>query len=247
MRLDSDWLFFNVEGLSSDPRLETAMSMLIANAMSARASGKAGRPSITVLDECWFLLDSPSLAPEVAQLYRTARKRNSSVWGISQTVEDFVGTEFQPRIHGPGILKNASMKIVGQQPGDVSPLVSHLNLNPVAVNQVKGFGAPRKGCGAEVLLAIGEKAETTQTIRIVPTPLSYWICTTFPRERKYRAWFLKKHERQPLLHCYQELARTFPQGLADVSPLTEELSGEVNGVARVIGTSGKEIGESARP
>ena len=30
MRLDSDWLFFNVEGLSSDPRLETAMSMLIA-------------------------------------------------------------------------------------------------------------------------------------------------------------------------------------------------------------------------
>src|SRR5207253_123820 len=100
MRLDSDWLFFNVEDLSSDPRLETAMSMLIATAMAARAAGKTGRPSISVLDECWFLLDSPALAPEVVQLYRTARKRNSSVWGISQTVEDFVGTEFQPRIHG---------------------------------------------------------------------------------------------------------------------------------------------------
>ena len=98
MRLDSDWLFFNVEGLSSDPRLATAMSMLIATAMSARATGKTGRPSITVLDECWFLLDSPALAPEVVQLYRTARKRNSSVWGISQTVEDFVGTESQPRV-----------------------------------------------------------------------------------------------------------------------------------------------------
>src|SRR5437879_9729084 len=55
-------------------------------------SGRSGQPSITVLDECWFLLDSPALAPEVVQLYRTARKRNSSVWGISQTVEDFVGT-----------------------------------------------------------------------------------------------------------------------------------------------------------
>jgi hypothetical protein len=43
MRLDSDWLFFNVEGLSSDPRLETAMSMLIATAMAARATGKTGR------------------------------------------------------------------------------------------------------------------------------------------------------------------------------------------------------------
>ena len=93
MRLDSDWLFFNVEGLSSDPRLETAMSMLIARAMAERAAGKSAQPSITVLDECWFLLDSPALAPEVVQLFRTARKRNASVWGISQTVEDFVGTE----------------------------------------------------------------------------------------------------------------------------------------------------------
>ena len=223
------------------------MSMLIATAMSARATGKNGRPSITVLDECWFLLDSPALAPEVVQLYRTARKRNSSVWGISQTVEDFVGTEFQPRVRGPGILKNASTKIIGQQPGDVTAMVNHLNLNPVAVNQVKGFGAPRKGRSAEVLLVIGEKAETTQTIRIVPTPLSYWICTTFPRERKYRAWFLQKHEGRPLLGCYQELASRFPQGLADVSPLLEEVSGEVNRLARVTAGVEEGNGENSRP
>jgi type IV secretory pathway VirB4 component len=231
MRLDSDWLFFNVEGLSSDPRLETAMSMMVATAMASRATGKTGRPSITVLDECWFLLDSPALAPEVVQLFRTARKRNSSVWGISQTVEDFVGTESQPRLHGPGILKNASTKIIGQQPGDVSALVNHLSLNPVAVGQVKEFGAPRKGRSAEVLLVIGEKAETTQTIRIVPTPLSYWICSTFPRERNYRAWFLNRSGGRSLLECYQDLAKKFPQGLADVTPLPEELSGAVAATA----------------
>jgi type IV secretory pathway VirB4 component len=227
MRMDGDWLFFNVEGLSSDPRLETAMSMLIATAMGARATGKTGQPSITVLDECWFLLDSLALAPEVVQLFRTARKRNSSVWGISQTVEDFVGTESQPRMHGPGILKNATTKIIGQQPGDVSALTTHLYLNPVAVGQVKQFGAPRKGRSAEVLLVVGEKAETTQTIRIVPTPLSYWICTTFPRERRYRAWFLEERYDCPLLDNYQELAKRFPQGLADLTPLPEELSGAV--------------------
>src|SRR5438876_10012403 len=221
MRLDSDWLFFNVEGLSADPRLETAMSMLIAAAMASRAAGKSGRPSVSVLDECWFLLDSPSLALEVVQLYRTARKRNSSVWGISQTVEDFVGTESHPRAQGPGILKNASTKIVGQQPGDVMPLVNHLNLNPAAIHEVKGFGAPRKGKGAEALLAIGEKAETTQTIRITPTALSYWVCTTFPRERKYRAWFLQRQTSRPLLERYQELAVKFPQGLAESEPLPE--------------------------
>jgi hypothetical protein len=83
--LDNPWLFFNVEQLADDPRLETAMSLLIANATAQRAAGKSGRRSITVLDECWFLLDSPVLAPEVVQLFRTARKRNASVWGISQT------------------------------------------------------------------------------------------------------------------------------------------------------------------
>ena len=232
MRLDSNWLFFNVEGLSSDPKLETAMSMLIANAVASRSGAKTGQPSITVLDECWFLLDSPTLAPEVVQLFRTARKRNASVWGISQTVEDFVGTEFQPREHGPGILKNASTKIIGQQPGDMSPLANHLYLNPVALNEVKRFSAPRKGESADALLVLGEKAETTQTIRIVPTTVDYWVCTTFPRERRYRAWVLKKLADRPLLDAYTELARKFPHGLAEVPPLPEEISGAVTGDMR---------------
>lgn len=232
IELDSNWLFFNVEGLSSDPKLETAMSMLIANAVASRAGGKTGQPSITVLDECWFLLDSPALAPEVVQLFRTARKRNSSVWGISQTVEDFVGTESQPREHGPGILKNASTKIIGQQPGDVTPLVNHLYLNPVALQEVKRFSSPRKGEWSDALLVLGEKAETTQTIRIAPTAVDYWISTTFPRERRYRAWVLKECAGQPPIETYKQLARKFPRGLAEVPPLPEEISGRVAGEIR---------------
>ncbi len=145
MRLDAGWVFFNVEGLSSDPLLETAMSMVIANAVAERASGKTGQPSITVLDECWALLDSPSLAPEVVQLFRTARKRYGSVWGISQTPEDFVGTEGKPREHGPGILKNATTKIIGQQPGDTTALVKHLSLESCRSQRSEGIQRAAKG------------------------------------------------------------------------------------------------------
>jgi type IV secretory pathway VirB4 component len=95
MRTDSNWLFFNIEGLSNDPRLETAMSMLIANAMAERASGRSGQLSITVLDECWALLDSPVLAPEVVQLFRTARAsampacgRSARRWRILSVLKD---------------------------------------------------------------------------------------------------------------------------------------------------------------
>jgi type IV secretory pathway VirB4 component len=227
IRIDDNWLFFNVEGLSSDAHLETAMSMLIANAMSERASGRSGQCSVTILDECWSLLDSPVLAPEVVQLFRTARKRNSSVWGISQTLEDFVGTSSEPRLHGPGIVKNSHTKLIGQQPGDLSALEKHLHLNEVALSVIKRFNAPQKGRYAEMLLVIGEKSETSQTVRLVPTPIDYWICTTYPRERAYRAWYLSQNPEAPLLDYYQEIARKFPQGLAGLPQLPEELSGAV--------------------
>ena len=225
--LDNPWLFFNVEQLSDDRRLETAMSLLIAHATSQRASGKAGRRSITVLDECWFLLDSPVLAPEVVQLFRTARKRNASVWGMSQTAEDFVGTESNPRVHGAGIVKNATTKIIGQQPGDMTALREHLHLNETALNQIKHFSAPVKGKSADALIVIGEKAETTHTIRMSPTPVDYWIMTTYARERVYRSWWLEQQKPRPLIDSYMKLAERFPTGLADVDPLPEEVSGEI--------------------
>ena len=225
--LDNPWLFFNVEQLADDARLETAMSLLIAHATAQRASGKTGQPSITVLDECWFLLDSPVLAPEVVQLFRTARKRNASVWGISQTAEDFVGSESKPRAHGAGIVKNSTTKIVGQQPGDMTAMREHLHLNETALNQIKQFSAPRKGRSADALIVIGEKAETTHTIRLVPTPVEYWITTTYARERMYRAWWTSQHKDVALIEAYQELAQKFPFGLADLDPLPEEVSGEI--------------------
>jgi hypothetical protein len=231
--LDNPWLFFNVEQLSDDRRLETAMSLLIAHATSQRASCRAGRRSITVLDECWFLLDSPVLAPEVVQLFRTARKRNATVWGMSQTAEDFVGTESNPRIHGAGIIKNATTKIIGQQPGDMTALREHLHLNETALNQIKHFSAPVKGKSADALIVIGEKAETTHTIRMCPTPVDYWIMTTYARERVYRSWWLEQYKVRPLIEGYLKLAERFPNGLADVDSLPEEVSGEVSGGARI--------------
>lgn len=225
--IDNPWLYFNVEKLADDARVQGAMSLMIARATSERASGKTGQPGIVVMDEFWFILDSPVLAPEAVQLYRTARKRGVSVWGISQGIEDFVGTKEKPRSHGIGILKNASTKIVFQQPGDIAPLREHLRLNETALNQIKCFSAPQKGRSGEALLVIGENAETTHTIRLAPTPLEYWIMTTYPRERIYRSWWLHCRPGVSPLAAYQELAAKFPFGLADLDSLPEEVSGEV--------------------
>jgi hypothetical protein len=190
IQLDNPWLYFNVEKLKDDPRLERAMSLLIAHTATHRASGWTGQPSIVLLDECWALLESPILASVVVQLFRTARKRNASVWGISQTPEDFVGTPDKPNEHGAGIVKNATTKIIGKQPGDMRALREHVHLNDTALNQIKSFAHPKKGHSAEFLIAIGEKAESTHAIRVVPSPVDYWITTTYARERIYRKWWL---------------------------------------------------------
>src|SRR5207253_10458794 len=79
LKTDADWLFFNVERLSDDPRLETAMSMMIAHAMQERAAGRTGKHSITVLDECWSMIDANLLATVVGHMIRTTRKREGSV------------------------------------------------------------------------------------------------------------------------------------------------------------------------
>jgi hypothetical protein len=150
---------------------------------------------------------------------------------MSQTAEDFVGTESKPRPHGAGIVKNSTTKIIGQQPGDMTALREHLHLNDTALNQIKHFSAPIKGKSADALIVIGEKAETTHTIRMSPTTVDYWIMTTYSRERVYRSWWLNRwleqRKAEPLIEAYRELAEKFPAGLADVDPLPEEISGEV--------------------
>ncbi|HZD45714.1 MAG TPA: hypothetical protein VE109_06510, partial [Acidobacteriaceae bacterium] len=229
--LDNPWLYFNVERLKDDPRLESAMSLLIAHTATSRGAGIHGRRSITILDECWALLESPNLANVVVQLFRTARKRDASVWGISQTPEDFVGTTENPNPYGAGIMKNATTKIIGKQPGNMTALREHLHLNETATNQIKTFSNPRKGYSSDFLITVGEKAESTHSIRVVPSPIDYWITTTYARERHYRRWFLHTHPDLSKFEAYESLAQRFPRGLAQIDPLPEEVSGSVVEVA----------------
>jgi hypothetical protein len=227
LKLDSPWIYFNVEKLKDDPRLESAMSLLIAWATTKRASAKSSHKSITVLEECWMLLESPFLADLVVQLYRTARKRNGAVWGVSQAIEDFTGTTQSPNAFGAAILKNTTIKIIGRQTGSLDVLREFLHLNETTLNEIKNLGHTQKGRKSDFIVVIGEKAETTHTLRVVLSPIEYWIMTTYPRERWYRAWWMKKHSELPLYERYCLLAEKFPQGMAALEELPEERSGEV--------------------
>jgi hypothetical protein len=218
---NSNWLYFNVKPLNSDKRLARTYPMIIAQQMAARSTANQGRRSIVVLDENWDMLDSPHMAPQVEQSFRTARANNASIWGISQAIEDYTGTPERPRPAGPGILQSTSVKWIGKQKGNGAALKKHMDVSDQAVETVKNFAPPVVGRSSEVLLVLGDN-ETSQIVRLVPTPLLYWICTSYAREQRYRAWCLSRHRERPPLDIYRELARKFPHGLSDLPALHEE-------------------------
>ena len=229
--MSAPWLYFNIEQLKDDPKLETAMSLLIAYATNKRAMGKGNKRCVTVLDECWSLLQSPSLGPVVVQLFRTARKRNACVWGLSQAVEDFTGTPDKPNEFGGAILTTTATKLIGRQKGNIDVLRQFLHLNETTIHRVKSLGMTEKGKKSEFLVVIGENAETTHSLYIVVSPIEYWILTTFPRERWFRQYWLNKHGELTETAAYEALAAKFPHGLSALDELPEERSGEVMRIA----------------
>ena len=84
-----------------------------------------------------------------------------------------------------------------------------------------------KGGRSEFLIVLGEKAETTHSLYIVPTPIEYWLLTTYPRERWYRQWWLMTHRDLGPVEQYASLSEKYPHGLSHLPELPEERSGEV--------------------
>ncbi len=225
------WLYFNIEKLKDDPRLETAMSLLIAYTTTLRAGG--GKRCITVLDECWSMLDSPNLSDMVVQLFRTARKRDACVWAISQAVEDFTGTPDKPKPVGAAIMTTTALRLIGRQKGNMAVLSQFMHLSPAAIEKINRMGATEKGKRSEFLICIGERSETTHSIYVELSSIEYWLATSYPRERKYRAWWLRTHD--DFYPAVYELADKFPNGLAALPDLPEERSGEIDReLARVV-------------
>ena len=228
------WLYFNIEKLKDDPRLETAMSLLIAYTTTLRAGG--GKRCITVLDECWSMLDSAELSEMVLQLFRTARKRDACVWALSQAVEDFTGTPDKPKPFGGAILATTALRLLGRQKGNMEVLREFLHLSPAAIEKIKNLGMTEKGKRSEFVICIGERSETTHSLYIEPRKVDYWLPTTYPRDRKYRVWWLHTHD--DFYDAMHELAEKYPNGLASVPELPEEKSGEVDRVFALASSAG---------
>jgi hypothetical protein len=92
-------------------------------------------------------------------------------------------------------VKNAHTKLIGQQPGDLSVLENQLHLNEVTLAAIKRFSSPQKDAMRKCCWSLARSRRRPKRFDSFQPPVDYWICTTYPRERAYRAWQLKAESR----------------------------------------------------
>lgn len=107
---------------------------------------------------------------------RTLRKTGSGITFITQGVEEIVQSSI-----GSAILNNTATKLILQQQGDTKVLRETLRLNSQETHLIESLER-KKGVFSEVFLM---KGDTRQVLRIVPSPIEYWISTSDAADNVY--------------------------------------------------------------
>jgi len=104
----------------------------------------------------------------IENLYRTARKSNGMILSISQSPVDFLNTKA-----ANAIISNTYVKYVLRLTKGHEHL-PQFGFSPGEIDAIKNLhSVPRQF--SDVFLKFVEQATT---IRIEPSPLDYWVCTT---------------------------------------------------------------------
>ncbi|HEY9789371.1 MAG TPA: hypothetical protein V6D22_03160, partial [Candidatus Obscuribacterales bacterium] len=108
-------------------------------------------------------------------LSRRARHYGMMLVSITQQLKDF----FRQAELADSVVKNAHMKLLlRQDPSDLRLLKETLRLTDAEVAAVENFTKDEeKRRDSQALLIVGG---VHGTIRLVPSPMDYWICTSEP-------------------------------------------------------------------
>ncbi len=201
--VNSDFVVFDLKGLSCYPDLQSAMLLVITDLILGKVDSEPGRPGRILLDEVWELLKSQGAQSFMEYCVRTLRK---SFWGVSfvtQGLEEIIASPI-----GPAILNNTATKIILLQRGDLEPIRSVLKLNAQEMALISSL-KQIKGSYSEAFLIVNEERGV---IRIMPTPLEYWLSTTDALDNALLASTEKTHPEFTFPDLIYYLARHYPSG-----------------------------------
>jgi len=161
----------------NEARLERIAVYILADFIRRKAADSKARGVrfAAIIDEAATLMRFKAGARLLDDLSRRARHYGMMLVSITQQLKDF----FRQAEQADSVVKNSHMKILlRQDPSDLKMLKETLRLTDaetVAIEQFSRDEEKRKD--SQCLLIVGA---VHGTIRLVPSPMDYWICTSEP-------------------------------------------------------------------
>ncbi len=135
---------------------------------------------VAIIEEAWYLLQNPTSATAVYDLFRRGRTLNISTWAVSQNLRDFLSE------HARAIAASVSTFFLFRTqntPEEIAEVVgcpvSFASLNSSLAKSLRHYSE------AQVWLRRGEGGEGG-VVRVIADPVRYWLFTTHPVERERR-------------------------------------------------------------
>lgn len=209
LELSSDFVVFDLKGLSSYPDLQSAMILIITDYILNKVESKderfRGRKRQILLDECWELLKSPASSNFMEYCVRTLRKTGSGITFITQGLEEIVASPI-----GSAILSNTATKFILLQRGDLEPIRKILKLNEQEMALISSL-RQEKGVYSEAFLMANEMRSV---IRACPTATEYWLATSDAADNSLLADRRTQNPSLSLPEVLHQLALEYPRGSA---------------------------------
>ncbi|HEY9711951.1 MAG TPA: hypothetical protein V6C72_00700, partial [Chroococcales cyanobacterium] len=161
----------------NEPRLERIAVFILAEFIRRRAAEykQRGIRFAAIIDEAATLMRFRAGARLLDDLSRRARHYGMMLVSITQQLKDF----FKQQEQADSVVKNSHMKLIlRQDPSDLKVLKETLRLTDAEVVSIENFSKDEeKRKDSQCLLIVGA---VHGTIRLVPSPMDYWICTSEP-------------------------------------------------------------------
>lgn len=183
LTIDNRIVVFDLQKLDSEKELQSVIFFIISSVIEGKLKDKSLKKMI-VIDEGWKFFNDEVGSLLIENLYRTARKFNAAIYSISQSPVDFLSTRA-----ANSIISNTYLKFVLKIKSGFE-LLEKFGLNPQEIAKVRDLRI-EKGLFSEVFLKFNEHS---RVVKIQPSPVDYWICTTDPDDTVKEAAVREAHK-----------------------------------------------------
>ena len=189
---------FDLHELHENPDIQPTIFSSLSSVIEVKLKDQSLK-TLIVIDECATIFHDETGSRFMLNLYRTARKYNAMVLSITQSPSDFLRTQVSD-----SILVNTSLLYVLSSAWWTTTnlgLLPKFGFSQKEIKKVKNLRVTKTS--REIFRKSGGES---RVIKIEPSKLDYWICTTFVDDWRTENKLREQHPDWSEIQILKELA-----------------------------------------